>query len=355
MLYESHSILHGRPFALKGRYFANIFIHFAPVTSIDEGVASKFDDLSGFLAEEPLGDPNDAAVNGDLTTLKKIAEKQWSLLFQTDSNLWQPIHEAARAGHFHVVKYLVQEGADINALDLEKETPLDIAIAFNGPDDPIVQKLRSLGAVSGRLTDESDDEDNDETTPFTGNESLDALSAASRGDLPSLRQIAGQNRSLLFQADSFLWQPIHEAARSGHFNVVQYLVQQGADINALDHEKDTALDIATEFNGEDHPIVQKLRDLGAVVGPLAAAEEDNQRHLEASIKKLQDLRAVIGTLAAAEEDEEEEGDDNDDEADQEHNADGDAEEDTEEEEFDAENDAEDDEKRKGDDNLHDEL
>merc|ERR1712157_311248 len=30
VLYESHSILHGRPFPLKGRYYANIFIHFEP-------------------------------------------------------------------------------------------------------------------------------------------------------------------------------------------------------------------------------------------------------------------------------------------------------------------------------------
>merc|ERR1712038_1549420 len=30
VLYESHSVLHGRPFPLKGRYFANVFIHFEP-------------------------------------------------------------------------------------------------------------------------------------------------------------------------------------------------------------------------------------------------------------------------------------------------------------------------------------
>ena len=30
VLYESHSLIHGRPFPLKGRYFANIFIHFEP-------------------------------------------------------------------------------------------------------------------------------------------------------------------------------------------------------------------------------------------------------------------------------------------------------------------------------------
>jgi hypothetical protein len=30
VLYESGSLVHGRPFPLKGRYFANIFIHFEP-------------------------------------------------------------------------------------------------------------------------------------------------------------------------------------------------------------------------------------------------------------------------------------------------------------------------------------
>lgn len=30
VLYESHSVLHGRPFPLKGKYFANIFVHFEP-------------------------------------------------------------------------------------------------------------------------------------------------------------------------------------------------------------------------------------------------------------------------------------------------------------------------------------
>ncbi len=31
VLYESHSIIHGRPFPLKGRYYANVFIHFEPL------------------------------------------------------------------------------------------------------------------------------------------------------------------------------------------------------------------------------------------------------------------------------------------------------------------------------------
>jgi hypothetical protein len=31
VLYESHSIIHSRPFPLKGEYFASIFVHFEPL------------------------------------------------------------------------------------------------------------------------------------------------------------------------------------------------------------------------------------------------------------------------------------------------------------------------------------
>eukprot|EP00980_Cylindrotheca_fusiformis_P018840 scaffold6276_cov138-Cylindrotheca_fusiformis.AAC.27 len=38
VLYESHSIIHGRQFPLKGRFMANIFIHFEPLGPIDEEI-----------------------------------------------------------------------------------------------------------------------------------------------------------------------------------------------------------------------------------------------------------------------------------------------------------------------------
>ena len=37
VLYESHSVLHGRPFPLKGKYYANIFVHFKPLFAGDDG------------------------------------------------------------------------------------------------------------------------------------------------------------------------------------------------------------------------------------------------------------------------------------------------------------------------------
>jgi hypothetical protein len=51
VLYESHSVLHGRPYPLVGRYYANIFVHFIPVDHDEENAKDQEDkknrDLSG--------------------------------------------------------------------------------------------------------------------------------------------------------------------------------------------------------------------------------------------------------------------------------------------------------------------
>jgi prolyl 4-hydroxylase len=35
VLYESHSVIHGRPFPLRGKFYANVFVHFEPVGPLD--------------------------------------------------------------------------------------------------------------------------------------------------------------------------------------------------------------------------------------------------------------------------------------------------------------------------------
>jgi len=51
VLYESHSILHGRPFALKGRHYANVFIHFEPLVPIEQSNEDHPDDLPPYIQE----------------------------------------------------------------------------------------------------------------------------------------------------------------------------------------------------------------------------------------------------------------------------------------------------------------
>jgi len=198
VLYESHSVIHGRPFPLKGRYFANLFVHFEPVghtmrhhnhkTDAGEDVDQKYRDslirgsggheneqdglpsyiLAGtpeaehWRATHPTGQKSRkksfttgstvahlAAQDGNINELKKEVKKKKDLITAKDENGWQPLHEGARGGHLEVVKFLVENGADVNALTGEGGgTALYYAKQKFEDDHPVVAFLESLGALA---------------------------------------------------------------------------------------------------------------------------------------------------------------------------------------------------------------
>lgn len=51
--------------------------------------------------------------------------------------------------------------------------------------------------------------------------------AAADGDLEGLKEVAKEDRSALFKADHNGWRPLHEAARSGKYKVLEYLIEEG--------------------------------------------------------------------------------------------------------------------------------
>ena len=143
VLYESGSLMHGRPFPLKGRYYANIFIHFEPTgrslgREIPEGGADEDDEffppyllkgspeLENWAQANPYGwkkpSPTAAQVDtpeghyyaqqGDIKKLKELGKKNPKALLKKDRNGWTPLHEAVRIGHTESVKYLIKFGAD---------------------------------------------------------------------------------------------------------------------------------------------------------------------------------------------------------------------------------------------------
>ena len=178
VLYESGSLMHGRPFPMKGRFYANIFIHFEPTGEhlYDDG----HDDLDDFYPpylmpnspwldawsrQNPSGwkktSPAAAAVThplkghaaaaaGDVDALENLALNDMKALYQKDSNGWTPLHEAARAGHLPVVQLLVEKHkADINFVtnDGKGSSPYFIATQSHSPDHPVSQYFKSLGAI----------------------------------------------------------------------------------------------------------------------------------------------------------------------------------------------------------------
>jgi len=201
VLYESHSVIHGRPFPLKGRFMANIFIHFEPVghslrhnaknahgdTDVHEkyrnalarGAGGHENDADGLppyvipgTPEEthwrqthPSGHKSDrnSKTTGSLQTIAHLAAQagnveqlEWEvrtnkeIVKAKDENGWTPLHEGARAGHVDVVKYLVEQGANINettGFDGSGGTPLYWAKQRLESDNPVIAYLESLGAL----------------------------------------------------------------------------------------------------------------------------------------------------------------------------------------------------------------
>ena len=192
VLYESHSLVHGRVFPLKGRYYANIFIHFEPTghslrhgmdddaVDVNKQYRDAMDDnklynsntkLPPYIVENsleskrwlrthskawespsaaatPASDAHHAAMVGDMESLRDIAATKKHLLRQKDRNGWEPIHEASRGGNKDAIELLVKHGANVNERTNHGVggSPLYWAKKSNGDDHEAVDYLLSVGA-----------------------------------------------------------------------------------------------------------------------------------------------------------------------------------------------------------------
>ena len=201
VIYESHSVLLGRPYPLNGDYQANLLVQFTPGKYMDifseqvSNPAVKFDDLveavgtvevpsrwsrlppyiQDVVSQEAkqwrqdfvfqrLKPPkrvkpvktsgvsklHNYAAHGLLKEFIITYEKNPDLLSSTDSNGWTPLHEAARAGNKQIVEYIIQKGGKINERTNNGvgATPLWWAQQEHGEDHPVVRILREHGAVA---------------------------------------------------------------------------------------------------------------------------------------------------------------------------------------------------------------
>lgn len=91
---------------------------------------------------------------------------------------------------------------------------------------------------------------------------------AAKGDIVRLKDIATKNPQSLNEADSNGWRPIHEAARGGNTETVEFLLRPefGVDLNARTNkgEGGTPLWWAERELPADHPVIALLRERGAV-------------------------------------------------------------------------------------------
>ncbi len=175
VLYESSTVLHGRPFPMKGRFYANIFVHFEP---LDHAEMNKIDDEERILrGEEPLyvkrrhgsqrslrapANNNQkkkedlirdkgsliriAAATGNLDEVHRLLIHNPELVHDSDANNWEALHEAIRAGQTDCVKYLVEMGSDVGSKVKDGGTALWLARRELPNGHEITEYLESIGA-----------------------------------------------------------------------------------------------------------------------------------------------------------------------------------------------------------------
>jgi prolyl 4-hydroxylase len=178
VLYESHSIIHGRQFPLKGRFMANLFIHFEPIGPIGGQVVVN-GDLPPYLIpgsesepdwreENPRGhklmgpsggfatgstELHHHSLSGDYEKAKLSLDQHEDLINVRDENGWSALHEAVRSGATDIVKLLIERGAEMNARTGKRgsgESALAMAKKYLGQNHAITKHLQEMGAMELR-------------------------------------------------------------------------------------------------------------------------------------------------------------------------------------------------------------
>ena len=95
--------------------------------------------------------------------------------------------------------------------------------------------------------------------------------AAKRGQLAELElQLEEHGNLVLTERDEHGWQVLHQGVAGGNAEIVEFLIEHGAEINSRTHGGygETPLRIAEKRHGENSWIVHYLKKMGALsIGP----------------------------------------------------------------------------------------
>ena len=240
VLYESHTVLHGRPHPLKGRFYANVFVHFIPVdhdANNEELVKTKLKNLKlgGHEHEQ-----HDAATLERHAALhdKEQTEKAVKDLLKLQEKWKKDTNEDAEEEQ--------EELREAEAEGLEEEEEGEGKVEVD------------LGEEDAEDVEADEEEEPDGRTEIHR--------AAAEGDLEGLEKLLSTpgNSDMLHARDVYDWQAVHEAARAGQLEALKYLINMGADCGAKTDNGGTALWWARKSLPADHEVIAYLESISAV-------------------------------------------------------------------------------------------
>jgi hypothetical protein len=285
VLYESHTIIHGRPTPMKGRFYANLFVHFQPqdhsqMNQRDE-IASKTGSgaipamnsrkaqvkrgLSSKKNKEAGHEQADAKDNEQIARMKELLDKM-----RNKGQDWSS--DGEDQGHAHLHAHLnkvlhFSRGHDQHDLP---ESPHSATgqHAESGSGEP---KARGHHAEENQDQDLGRDREvepqvNEEVTDDALEENKDFLplnAAAGMGDAKAVLSILSSFPASLDQRDSNGWAALHEAARIGSAEVADILIGHGASLDVLTNGGESPLWWAKRSHPAGHVVIKALQMHGA--------------------------------------------------------------------------------------------
>ena len=150
-----------------------------------------------------------ACIAGDVAALGRVLERDPNVALYN-----QPVHFAAREGHLEAVRRLLDAGADPDA-------------EFNGDAPSTVARDRGHEQVA-RLLEEAR---SGRTRPADADHAIHIAAAA--GDLVRVRALLDADPRLIHLSDRSGGTPLHRAVVASEREVIDLLLDRGADIHAL--------------------------------------------------------------------------------------------------------------------------
>jgi prolyl 4-hydroxylase len=238
VFYESHSLLHGRPFPLKGNFFANIFIHFENYGERTDGTMFSVHD-DPFLPPYVIPDTEFAATYANVNPIgwsRALTEVEFETMFDmvaedrideiqvlldqdpklanvaSQGSLWrvrmangfkvvavltfaisfllllcaQLLHEAVSRGNLDMVQLLVSRGADINARTDDNYSPYWMAVRDFGHDHPITGFLEVNGADTAEVDNDSEEYHDEDEENWANTAEVEHASEEGHGEYGKL-------------------------------------------------------------------------------------------------------------------------------------------------------------------------
>eukprot|EP00428_Durinskia_dybowskii_P064349 CAMPEP_0170377754 /NCGR_PEP_ID=MMETSP0117_2-20130122/12440_1 /TAXON_ID=400756 /ORGANISM="Durinskia baltica, Strain CSIRO CS-38" /LENGTH=448 /DNA_ID=CAMNT_0010633071 /DNA_START=385 /DNA_END=1731 /DNA_ORIENTATION=- len=306
VLYESHTVLHGRPFPLRGRKYANVFVHFQPIghdainqqdqqernahpkKPVNNRIRNLFGKSSSVSATKAYIGGHEQS-NHEEEHVKEHLDRidaENSALLAEQMRLAQEKEEAALDAKAEALKAaldaeLAEENRDHSGIDMSNGSGVKVEANFVDSEaasakdmteqrSPLSASTHDASAPFGRTFTPIDPEHFDRKEkmdrPATGSpEYMEVMrNAAAAGDTELLRDLLDKHHiHLLTVGDENDWQLLHEAVRGGHLGTVKMLVELGADLTSTVAEGGNALWIARSRLEVGHPIIKYLEEIGA--------------------------------------------------------------------------------------------